>query len=292
MTLRAWLSIGLVVSSGFLVGAEGCSPPVCSDLTQTRMFMVDADTKDLYSVHTMLNPDRARLLFVAHVPENAVAGHIAATPDARTVYLVDPLLDKLFRYDVLLLTWTDLGDISGLGAGGTGITQAVIDRAGTTLYVGQSEVGIFSIDLTAPGPPVAVLEALIPGTRGGDLAFGIDGALYQANRDGANDTGTITRVTLTGNPLAPVITPVGSGDLGLEPSGLAAYPFLDGSEVYSQFLFSSVGRTPATSNRGGLAVINPGVGPGEPPVVSLLGFFLDGSPFSHHEGDLTVATCF
>lgn len=287
----------LVAAALPLLGATECPPPLCGNGQATTLYLSDNDTAAIFQVTLEQEPFVARLTHVTTAPSlQQPVGHIAATRDGSRIYHITPG-KRLSYYDVAGDFWVDLGPVDGM-VQGFAVVQAVIDVTSSVLYVGQKEFGIGRIDLIG-SPSSALLVAsdftLFGGTprvSGGDLAFGLHGDLYQANRD--QTVSRLYRIQLDpSNPLQARATQIGL-NMQVGVSGLATYPFLDADGVMQERLAASFGIEANGSGSSEIRLLDPAVGTGSSPIEGGPFPFVDagGAPFTHRQGDLTTSTCF
>jgi WD40 repeat protein/predicted lipoprotein with Yx(FWY)xxD motif len=162
-------------STGTLVDCV-CTPIEPGTCQDFRYFLADilADgTTNIYDV--ALSGTDAALTLIA---TSEVEVHIAYNETDKLIYAVSKADGSYRTLDPATAAW---GPVTMINATVAEIIGAAINADGKLLISSQSANTIYDVDLTTQN--VSVFDSYSP-TLGGDIAFGSDGALYLATREG------------------------------------------------------------------------------------------------------------
>lgn len=162
-------------SVGTLVNCE-CTPVEPGTCQDFRYYLADilADgSTNIYDV--ALSGTDAALTLIA---TSDIEVHIAYSETDKLIYAVSKADGSYRTLDPATAAW---GPVTMINATVAEIIGAAINADGKLLISSQSANTIYDVDLTTQN--VSVFDSYSP-TLGGDIAFGSDGALYLATREG------------------------------------------------------------------------------------------------------------
>jgi hypothetical protein len=240
----------------------------------TRLLKVELDDVSGTAVLTQLidlNTNEYRMLFDR--------AHIAASPDGKTVYLInrDPISggNPLGAYDVGTSAFTLLGKVSGLPTcSGKGTVLAAFSPSGDLYLANECSSTVYRIDLgtlniAEQWPVYKAGTTNLLDLTGGDIAFDADGVLYAwVNPENLSDQG-VYRVDL------------GAGSASATALGLYRNQFVTGLAIRAAGEGPLVG---SSRTQDAIIALDRGTGA----ITGTFPMLLGGAPFDHTFGDMTV----
>lgn len=152
----------------------------------------------------------AELSDLTAVPDRITAGHIAATPDGESIFVIDRDTGHLAEYDVGSGTFSNPGQISDHPSG---VVLIAFSPDGTLFMASNGTDELYKVDNLGSSPTANSVGDTGINVQGADIAFSADGTLFLYSN--AEGSGTLFTVDTSDGTASEV------GETGVQLTGLA-----------------------------------------------------------------------
>ncbi len=297
--LLIWIVVSMVCIFGWSLDVHACEHPQC--VSGEVLYLSDSgfrrDGTTLFRVKLDSITGRANLEPLPDVGYGPgiipfdQANAIAVTPDGKRLYAIDkygiryPTGGKLGYYDIATAEWFEIGVVktskSTKRIPGIVLAAFAPDR---TLYVASENtdslyrVNTWNAEAILIGKIVNSATGVTVNVSGADIAFGVDGTLYLwANTPNSNKPGKALRGLYHLTLPASIPGTVYATYLGKDPSDNHWHTGL-------AIRANGIGDLVASTHEDRIHILDKSNGN----IVTTFDMYLDGSPYDHQYGDMSV----